>query len=185
MIASYLAKYETFQITITKGYGTNAFKKNMKELFEHIAVEKQPTTFIFSDNEIVDEGIIEDVNNILSLGEIPNLFSKKDGKDEFANIKDQLKERTAAAGMKETDEMVYEYFVNQIQTYLHVVFCMAQSGPNLRNLGRQYPGIINNTTCVWFDDWPTEALYEVANKYLREMTFEDEESIEPMADFFG
>lgn len=181
MIASYLAKYETFQIIITKGYGANAFKKNMKELFEHIAVEKQPTTFIFSDNEIMDEGIIEDVNNILSLGEIPNLFVKRDGKDEFAPIKEQLKKHCA----KETDEVVYEYFVQQIQTYLHVVFCMSQNGPNLRNLGRQYPGIINNTTCIWFDDWPTEALYEVAHKYLHEIEFDNTEVIEPMADFFG
>ena len=90
-MASYLAKYETYQIQITKNYNSNAFKKNMKELFEIISVEKQPTTFIFSDNEIIDDGIIEDVNNILGLGEIPNLFSKKDGKDEFAQIKDKLK----------------------------------------------------------------------------------------------
>jgi len=80
--------------------------------------------------------VIEDVNNILSLGEIPNLYSKKDGKDEFANVKEKLRKFVA----KETDETVYEYYVQQIQTFLHLVFCISQSGPNLSHLGRQYPG---------------------------------------------
>lgn len=46
-----------------------------------------PCVFIFSDNDIVNEAFIEDVNNILSVGEIPNLFSK----DELQGYKDKLK----------------------------------------------------------------------------------------------
>lgn len=29
-----------------------------------------------------------------------------------------------------------------------------------------YPGLVNNTTIIWFLSWPKEALLEVANKYL-------------------
>ena len=34
--------------------------------------------FIFSDNDIINEAFVEDVNNILTVGEIPNLFSPKE-----------------------------------------------------------------------------------------------------------
>ena len=30
---------------------------------------------MFSDNEIINESFLEDINNILSVGEIPNLFT--------------------------------------------------------------------------------------------------------------
>jgi dynein heavy chain len=49
----------------------------------------------------------------------------------------------------------------------HVMLCMSKNGDNLRNYSRMYPGLVNNTTIVWFHSWPREALIEVANKYLK------------------
>ena len=35
---------------------------------------EERTVFLFSDTQIKDEGFVEDVNNLLNTGEIPNLF---------------------------------------------------------------------------------------------------------------
>lgn len=51
---------------------------------------------------------------------------------------------------------------------------MSKTGDNLRNYGRMYPGLINNTTTIWFMPWPAEALVEVANNSLKFFDFEDE-----------
>jgi hypothetical protein len=42
---------------------------------------------MFSDNQISEESFVEDINTILTIGEIPNLF----GKEDMANIKEKMK----------------------------------------------------------------------------------------------
>jgi len=161
-MASYLAEFSEYQIRITKNYTPKHFQADIQGLFANIINKNQSYTFIFSDNEISSEGIIEDVNNILNLGEIPNLYQKKDGKDDFQPIRDKLRDKHK----RETDEKIYDNFITKIQQSLHIAFCMSQSGSSLRNNARKYPGLINNTTQIWFNDWPNEALRQVATHYL-------------------
>jgi len=46
------------------------------------------------------------------------------------------------------------------------MFLMSKTGNNLTNYIRMFPGLVNNTTIIWFMPWPGEALLEVANKYI-------------------
>jgi dynein heavy chain len=36
------------------------------------------TTYIFVDTQVVDEAFLEDINNILSSGEVPNLYKPEE-----------------------------------------------------------------------------------------------------------
>ena len=65
------------------------------------------------------------------------------------------------------DEVLLAEFYSRIQNNFHIVFLMSKTGDNLRNYGRMYPGLINNTTIVWFMPWPAEALVEVAENSLK------------------
>lgn len=53
------------------------------------------------------------------------------------------------------------------------MLCMSKTGDSLRNYTRMYPGLVNNTTIIWYMPWPEEALLEVANKYLKTLTLQD------------
>lgn len=182
-IAAHIAGYKIFQIQITKNFNSAQFKSNMKELFEKIVKDGKPTVFLFSENEITSEAIIEDVNNILSLGEIPNLYKKKEGKDEFSSMKQILEKKMEDESTRITEEKLYDKFLSIIQANLHLIFCIGQSGDSLRLYGRQYPGLINNTTQIWFDDWPKEALRQVARNYLDgRITLDKSENIEESKD---
>lgn len=46
------------------------------------------------------------------------------------------------------------------------MICMSKTGDCLKNYIRMFPGLVNNTTCVWYLPWPREALVEVADQYL-------------------
>ena len=82
------------------------------------------------------------------------------------------------------DEMLLEEFFTRVQNNFHIMFLMSKTGDNLRNYCRMYPGLVNNTTMIWFMPWPNEALVEVANKSLMKLPF-DEDTRKSVAAFFG
>ena len=75
-------------------------------------------------------------------------------------------------------------FYSRVQNNFHIVFLMSKTGDNLRNYGRMYPGLVNNTTIIYFMPWPKEALVEVANNSLKNFDFEDDLR-KNIAYFFG
>lgn len=154
------------------------------------AFKDTSATFMFSDNQISEESFVEDINTILTIGEIPNLF----GKEDMGTIKEKMKKvvsrmlKSQNEGGKEPkdikDEVLLAEFYSRIQNNFHIVFLMSKTGDNLRNYGRMYPGLINNTTIVWFMPWPAEALVEVAENSLKEFDFEDDLR-KNISSFFG
>ena len=46
----------------------------MRKVLRRAGGEYKPTVFLFSDTQIKDEGFVEDINNILNSGEVPNMF---------------------------------------------------------------------------------------------------------------
>lgn len=55
---------------------------DIKKLYRMTGVDNKPTVFLFNDTQIVDESFLEDINNILSSGEVPNLYKP----DEFEEV---------------------------------------------------------------------------------------------------
>lgn len=64
------------------------------------------------------------------------------------------------------------------------MICMSQTGDTLRNYTRNYPGLVNNTTMIWFMPWPEDALVEVANHNLEHVDL-DQEIKSVVANYFG
>ena len=66
---------------MAKGYDMNQWRTDMKEkLFIASGTDcgLKPTVFLFSDTQIINEAFLEDINNILNNGKIPNLYNKED-----------------------------------------------------------------------------------------------------------
>lgn len=47
---------------------------DLKRLYFQAGVTNKPTVFLFTDTQVVEEIFLEDINNILSSGEVPNLY---------------------------------------------------------------------------------------------------------------
>lgn len=74
--ATYMGGFKIFSIELTRGYGSTEFREDLKRLYNTAGIEGKPVVFLFSDNQIVNESFLEDVNNILNSGEVPGMFAQ-------------------------------------------------------------------------------------------------------------
>ncbi len=58
---------------------------DLRKLYFQTGVDNNPTVFLFNDTQILDESFLEDINNVLSSGEVPNLY-KPDEFEEASKI---------------------------------------------------------------------------------------------------
>ncbi|XP_053319883.1 dynein axonemal heavy chain 2 [Spea bombifrons] len=172
-LASFICDYKVFQLEVTRGYRKQEFREDLKKLYRLAGVEGRPSVFLLTDTQITDESFLEDVNNVLSSGEVPNLYKA----DEFEEIKTLLQEKARSENVPETPESLYNFLIERVRNNLHIVLCMSPVGDPFRNRIRQYPALVNCTTINWFSEWPQEALLEVAEKYLEGAELGDMEGI--------
>eukprot|EP00117_Sycon_ciliatum_P019779 scpid3161/ scgid17821/ Dynein heavy chain 2, axonemal; Axonemal beta dynein heavy chain 2; Ciliary dynein heavy chain 2 len=173
-LASYLNGMRAFALQVTKEFGIKDFRDFLKELYEHAGFRgkrKKKATFIFSENDIVMEAFLEDVNNMLSSGLVPNLFSN----EELAKIREEIRPEYKKRGNTlDTTDALNEFFFSEVKDNLHIAICMSPLGREFKDYCRMYPALINNTTIDWFMKWPEDALVEVAKKYISAMDIPEE-----------
>ncbi|XP_038229191.1 dynein axonemal heavy chain 10 [Dermochelys coriacea] len=163
-LAAYTAGYEVFEIVLSRGYGENNFREDLKTLYVKLGIENRSMIFLFTDAHVAEEGFLELINNMLTSGIVPALFPD----DEKDSILSQVGDEAIKAGMGPAKESVWQYFVNKSANNLHIVLGMSPVGDTLRTRCRNFPGLVNNTGIDWFLPWPPQALYAVAKCFLGE-----------------
>lgn len=116
-LAAFIANMTTFSIEITKNYRLIEFREDIKRLYLTAGCDNKGVCFLFNDTQIKEESFLEDVNNILSSGVVPNLF----GKDEVPGILDALRKPASAVGIEETPDALWKFFIDRVRSNLHVV----------------------------------------------------------------
>lgn len=170
-LASHMREIQFRQIEITKNFGPTQFKDFMKELMFTTGIDGKPICFLMTDTQIISETFIEDINNLLNTGEIPNLWLPED-KDKIINGV-----RPVVVEMKKVDtiETINQTFINRIRDNLHICLCMSPVGDTLRVRCRMFPSLVNCCTLDWFSRWPEEALLYVSSEFLKELELPSDE----------
>ncbi|XP_038668758.1 dynein heavy chain 12, axonemal [Scyliorhinus canicula] len=183
-LATSMAKMLIFQPEISKSYGTNEWREDLKHLLRSAGMRGQPTVFLITDTQIKEEAFLEDVDSLLNTGEVPNLFAA----DEKQEIMEGVR-IAAQAGNKNADFSplaLFAFFVSRCRENLHVVVAFSPIGDAFRNRLRQFPSLINCCTIDWFQPWPEDALERVANTFLEtlELTDFERNEVVPICKFF-
>lgn len=161
-MAAFLGPMACLSIEINRGYGLNEFREDLKKFMTRAGVAGDQIVFLFTDSQIIDETMLEDINNILNAGEVPNLFTSEESDKVTSDMIPVLK----SLGIPETRDLAWSTFVSRVRDRLHLVLCMSPVGDALRIRCRQFPSLINCTSIDWFHPWPSSALEAVAERFL-------------------
>ncbi|CAF1059416.1 unnamed protein product [Adineta steineri] len=129
-IAAFTARYEIFEIQLTRNYNEISFRDDLKILFNQVGLKNKKTVFILNDAQIIDENFLEYINNILSNGMIPTLYNEEE-RDEIIN--EIREEAMKMFRIGSSNENVWNYFIQKCTTNLHIILCMNPNGDLLRN----------------------------------------------------
>jgi dynein heavy chain len=50
-----------------------------------------------------------------------------------------------------------------------MTLCFSPVGDSLRRRARQFPALVNSTVIDWYQPWPQDALYNVAQQFLKDI----------------
>ena len=162
-LAVSIADFELFTIEITKSYGMNEWREDIKSMMNKAGVANKPTVFMMDDTQIVKESFLEDINGILNTGEVANLFNNEEMSAVMESLSKACQENGVNPGIPAE---VYNFFVSRVRHNLHLVLCLSPIGESFRTRLRMFPALVNCCTIDWFTEWPEEALRSVANFFL-------------------
>eukprot|EP00605_Chrysophyceae_sp_TOSAG23-4_P001019 GSChrysophyteH1.ASY1.ANO1.1120.1 assembled CDS len=165
-LAASICKCDLNQIAVTSDFNINDFKENLKELYKKSGVKPGvPMVFMLTDTQVVDERFLVYINDLLSSGRIPDLFTK----EEYDGIFTSLRNIAKAEGIPDNRDSMMSFFINRVRANLHVILCFSPVGDSFRQRSRKFPGIINCTAIDWFQEWPKDALVSVAQRFLEDI----------------
>ncbi|XP_051153326.1 dynein axonemal heavy chain 8 isoform X1 [Leptopilina boulardi] len=168
-LASFIAGLDFFQIVLTRSYNIGSLLEDLRKLYRMAGIGTRGATFIFTDNEIKDEGFLEYLNNVLSVGEIANLFPKDELDEILTSVIPIMKKEQPRR--PPTPDNLYEYFITRARNNLHIALCFSPVGEKFRSRSLKFPGLISGCTMNYFSRWPKDALCAVSKHFLKNYNF--------------
>ncbi|KAL5267409.1 hypothetical protein ACHWQZ_G004450 [Mnemiopsis leidyi] len=172
-LATHVGDYQLFQIEISKNYTVQDWRGDLRSLLFKAGAAGEPTTFLFNDNQIKFDSMLEDINMLLNGADIPNLYPA----DEKAIVIEKIQAWVTKNNIQvdSAPAKLYDLFQKRIRDNLHLVLVFSSIGDDFRTRLRKFPSLINCCTIDWFQPWPSDALQMVADRFLGDLDLTDEE----------
>lgn len=134
-LVCFMSDMKCCELEITRGFGYADFQEHLKKIMVLAGVGGKDTVFLLTESQITEERMLEDVNNILNSGEVPNLFPQ----DELLKIIEDLTPIVRDMGLPASRAVVYNQFVQRVRDKLHIVLCQSPIGEQFRVRCRKFP----------------------------------------------
>ncbi|XP_075130611.1 dynein axonemal heavy chain 3-like [Leptodactylus fuscus] len=171
-LAAFMADIEVYQVSILKSYTVSEWRDDLKKVLRATGQNGIPTVFLFADHQIKDESFLEDINMILSTGDVPSLFNNEEKLEVMEKMRQLLPAHEIQSESTPSD--IYSKFKDRIRQNLHVVLAFSPTGEAFRDHLRHYSSLVNCCTIDWFQAWPEDALEKVANHFLDDVEMSQE-----------
>lgn len=144
-LAAQVCGYTVMQIMVNQNYNMLDFKTDLQGMYNKAGVKQEGVLFLLTDTQISNEKFFIYLNDLLSSGNIPDLYSR-DEKDAIVNT---LTVKAKAAGYTADPDSVWKYFISKIRENLHCCLCFSPVGGALRIRARRFPALASCTVIDW------------------------------------
>lgn len=111
-LSAIISNCELFKLNVKKGYCFTDFRDDLKSVFKITGVQRRKVVFFIDDKDIYEEIFLEDIDSLLSAGNIPDLFDS----DELESALTEVKSDGLMEGVQVEDKAeLYKYFINVIK----------------------------------------------------------------------
>lgn len=140
-------------------------------MYNKSGLKDEGIMFLLTEGQITNERFLVFINDLLSSGEIADLFANED-KDGIVN---GIRPAVKSAGILDSRDNCWNYYIGRVRKNLHMCLCFSPVGDGFRNKARKFPALVNCTVIDWFHPWPEDALLSVASKFLAEVEMQSPE----------
>merc|ERR1719506_2091204 len=178
MLSSFIMTVDVVRILVTQSYGVPDLLLDLQEMYKKAAVKPgTPHAFLMTDGQIASERFLVYINDLLSSGNIPNLFTREEMDGHLGAIRNIAK----AAGVPDDRGALSQFFFDRVRKNLHMVLCHSPVGDAFRIRGRKFPALISCMVVDEFHPWPRDALEDVANRFNASVDFGGDDILEKVS----
>ena len=203
-LAGFVCGYEIQVMKSGKDYGAIEFKKDLQAMFNKCGIKQEGVLLLVNDAHVTNERFFVQINDLLSCGNIPELFNKDERETICNNPKvlytplspisplvalspvlhyfPKVLNKAKKEGFSNDPASVWRYFLIKVRQYLHVALCFSP-GPSFRTRAKRFPAIANCTVIDWFQPWPEQALASVGSKLIAKAKVGDAEFVKGVESF--
>ncbi|KAH0571585.1 Dynein heavy chain [Spironucleus salmonicida] len=141
--------------------GKGDFLDKIRQAVKVSGVQAKPCLLMIQE-ALADNFGLECINFLISLGEIPNLFSS----DDLTEINKDLAEQFKGASKPE----MYASMADRVIRNLHIVISVTPGSSALDSIVTYFPSLLGSLTVNWFTPWEEDTLSSIAQYYLKNET---------------
>ncbi|XP_037871312.1 dynein axonemal heavy chain 1 isoform X2 [Bombyx mori] len=123
-LSASMSELACVQIEITKSYGQQEWRDDLRQTMLKAGAENRGTVFLFSDAQIKMESFLEDVNSILSSGDVANIYEPEDLDRIYMSVRHAVMEMNLPA----TKTNLFSCYQKRVRNNLHIVIVMSPIG---------------------------------------------------------
>lgn len=170
-LSAFICMQTCTTIMISSTYGLNDLKTDLQIMYNKSGLKDEGIMFLLTEGQITNEKFLVFINDLLSSGEIADLFANED-KDGIVN---GIRPAVKSAGILDSRDNCWNFYIQRVRRNLHMCLCFSPVGDGFRNKARKFPALVNSTVIDWFQPWPEEALLSVASKFLADVEMQSQE----------
>lgn len=111
-LGAFVRETKVFSIEMSKSYERENWVNDMQKMMIYAGVENKESLLMLNDNQVKASYVLEDINNLLNSGNIPNLFTSEDFIPHIDNIR-QLAKKLNRPELSESgsNSQLYDFLI--------------------------------------------------------------------------